>query len=177
MLFDVSSHVQHCSPSHYADLMSRIIRVESAGNPFAIGVVRARLARQPVNLSEAIATAKALIDSNYNFSIGLAQINRIHFSGLGWSNQLAEGFSACNNISAGAVILDRCFTKAHQYDSQRRQNFDPSSVRRMAISCYYSGDLFLGEKLGYVDKVTGHSSKSNIFNSLKFSTMDYSHEY
>ena len=176
MLFDISTQVHNCSPSHYANLMTRIVRVESDGNPFAIGVVKARLARQPVNLSEATATAKALIDSKYNFSIGLAQINQIHFSGLGWSNQLAEGFNACNNIAAGALILDKCFTKARQYHSQRGVDFDPSTISKMAVSCYYSGDLFLGGKLGYVNKVMGFSSKSKISNSFNSTTMDYINE-
>lgn len=176
MVFDVSSYVQNCSPPHYADLMRRIVRVESSGNPFAIGVVRARLARQPVNLPQAVATAKSLNAANYNFSIGLAQVNQIHFSRLGWTNQLADGFNACKNISAGAEVLDSCFTKAYQYESQREKKVRLSSVQRMALSCYYSGDLFLGERLGYVTKVIGYPSANNISYSPKPTTMDYSYE-
>ena len=177
MDFDISDYVKKCSPPHYADLMGKIIRVESAGNPFSIGVVRARLARQPANLSEAVATAKSLNASKYNFSIGLAQVNQIHFPRLGWTKKLVEGFDACKNISAGAEILDNCFTKANQYDSQRDKKAGPLSVRNMALSCYYSGDLFLGERLGYVTKVIGHSSIKNISHSPKPTTMDYSYEY
>jgi type IV secretion system protein VirB1 len=176
MVFDISAYVQDCSPPQYADLMRRIVGVESAGNPFSIGVVRARLARQPVNLSEAVATAKSLKALKYDFSIGLAQVNQIHFPRLGWSHQLAEGFNACKNISAGAEILDICFAKASQYESQSGKNVGSLSVRKMALSCYYSGDLFLGERLGYVTKVIGHSPTDNIHQSPKLTTMDYSYE-
>ncbi len=176
VLIDISAFVQDCAPPQYAALMRRIVGVESSGNPYSIGVVRARLARQPVNLSEAVATAKSLRASKYNFSIGLAQVNQVHFSRLGWTNQLAEGFDACKNISAGAEILDNCFAKATQFESQSDNNEHRPSVSRMALSCYYSGDLFLGERLGYVTKVIGHSPTANIHQSPKPTTMDYSYE-
>ena len=85
MVLDISGYVKNCSPPQYADLMGKIVTVESAGNPFSIGVVKARLARQPANLSEAVATVTSLNTSKYNFSIGLAQVNQIHFPRLGWS--------------------------------------------------------------------------------------------
>ena len=40
------------------DIMHHVVRVESSGNPYAIGVVGGRLQRQPKNLAEAVATAK-----------------------------------------------------------------------------------------------------------------------
>lgn len=42
------------------DIMQHVVRVESSGNPYAIGIVGARLQRQPKNLTEAVATAKML---------------------------------------------------------------------------------------------------------------------
>jgi type IV secretion system protein VirB1 len=154
VVFDISGYLQNCSPPQYADLMRKIVRVESAGNPFSIGVVRARLERQPVNLSEAVATAKALNESKYNFSIGLAQVNQIHFPRLGWTKKLVDGFDACKNIAAGAEILNNCFIKANQYDFQRNRKESNLSIQKMALSCYYSGDLFLG-KDGLCNKSTG----------------------
>lgn len=176
VVFDISGYVNNCSPPQYADLMGKIVTVESAGNPFSIGVVNARLARQPVNLSEAIATITSLNTSKYNYSIGLAQVNQIHFPRLGWKNNPTEGFNACKNISAGAEILDSCFIKANQYDSQKYKRAGNLSVQEMALSCYYSGDLFLGERLGYVTKVLGHTPINKISPSPKTNTMDYSYE-
>ena len=177
MMLDLASYVQNCAPPQYADLMGKIIKVESAGNPFSIGVVRARLARQPVNLTEAVATVTALKAGKYNFSIGLTQVNQVHFHRLGWVKKPAEGFDTCKNISAGAEILNKCFMKANQYNLQRSKREGHFSVRKMALSCYYSGDLFLGERLGYVKKVLGHSSVDSISYFPKPTTMDYSYEH
>ena len=176
MVLDISGYVKNCSPPQYADLMGKIVTVESAGNPFSIGVVNARLARQPANLSEAVATVTSLNTSKYNFSIGLAQVNQIYFPRLGWSNQPSEGFNACKNISAGAEILNSCFIKANQYDLQKEKRAGYLAVQKMALSCYYSGDLFLGERLGYVTKVLGYSPINSISRSSKSNTMDYSYE-
>jgi type IV secretion system protein VirB1 len=175
-MLDLANYVQNCAPPQYADLMEKIIKVESAGNPFSIGVVRARLARQPVNLTEAVATVRALNAGKYNFSIGLTQVNQVHFHRLGWVKKPAEGFDTCKNISAGAEILNSCFIKANRYDLQRDKREGYFSVRKMALSCYYSGDLFLGERLGYVKKVLDQSSINSIIYLLKPTTMDYSHE-
>jgi len=58
------------------EVMQHVVRVESSGNPYAIGVVGGRLARQPRNLSEAVVTAQMLEQQGYNFSLGIAQVNR-----------------------------------------------------------------------------------------------------
>src|SRR3989339_1535530 len=57
-------------------VMQRVVAVESSYNPFAIGVVGGRLARQPRSLDEAVATARMLEAKGRNFSVGLAQVNR-----------------------------------------------------------------------------------------------------
>lgn len=176
MDFNTSAYVQVCSPPQYVNLMERIVKIESSGNPFAIGVVGARLARQPRNLSEAVATAKYLSDSNYNFSIGLSQINKLHFQRLEWANNLPVGFDACRNIAAGAEVLNTCFVKANNYFLKNKVTIDNNSATRMALSCYYSGDLFLGERLGYVNKVLNDSSINHIFQPPKRNVMDYSYE-
>ena len=133
--------------------MSRIVQVESSGNPFAIGVVGGRLERQPVNLEEAVQTAAHLEKAGFNYSIGLSQINRIHFKRFGWTNNLKNGFDVCNNLHAGADVYTRCKEGA----ARALATDDPSAVIRAALSCYYSGNYVSGEKLGYVDKVLSGS--------------------
>ena len=53
-----------------AAVMQHVIKVESSFNPYAIGVVRGRLARQPRSLEEAVATAEMLEAKGFNFSLG-----------------------------------------------------------------------------------------------------------
>ena len=57
-----------------ATVLQHVVRVESGFHPYAIGVVGGRLARQPRNLPEAVATARMLEQQGYNFSLGLAQV-------------------------------------------------------------------------------------------------------
>jgi hypothetical protein len=42
------------------DVMQHVVHVESSYNPYAIGVVGGKLARQPRNLAEALATVRML---------------------------------------------------------------------------------------------------------------------
>ncbi|GJH06785.1 hypothetical protein CBA19C8_39530 [Paraburkholderia terrae] len=68
--------VQQCAPQVSPVTMAAIVRTESGFNPHAIGVVHGRLVRQPVNRTEAEATARALAASGWNFSVGLAHVWR-----------------------------------------------------------------------------------------------------
>ena len=65
-----------CAPQVHADTARALVRVESAFNPWAIGVVGGALRRQPRHQAEAIATAQALQAAGWNFSVGLGQINQ-----------------------------------------------------------------------------------------------------
>jgi type IV secretion system protein VirB1 len=136
------------------EIMSRIVRVESSGNPFAIGVVGARLQRQPVNLQEAVQTIEHLEKAGFNYSIGLSQINRVHFKRLGWVGDMKQGFEACRNLQAGADIYLRC----KQGAARSSKAPSPDATLRSALSCYYSGNYVDGERLGYVDKVLAGKS-------------------
>ena len=66
-----------------ASVMKHVVKIESSFNPFAIGVVKGRLARQPRNLKEAVATAEMLEANGFNFSLGLAQVNRYNLKKYG----------------------------------------------------------------------------------------------
>jgi type IV secretion system protein VirB1 len=120
-------------------VMQHVVSVESSFNPFAIGVVGAKLVRQPRNLPEAIATARMLESRGYNFSIGLAQVNRHNLARYGLLTY-AQAFGTCANLQAGARILAGCLGRAGN-DWGR------------AFSCYYSGNFTTGFRTGYVRKV------------------------
>lgn len=121
------------------EVMRHVVSVESGANPFAIGVVGARLVRQPKNLDEAVATANMLEANGYNYSLGLAQVNRVNFDKYGLDTP-AKAFDVCNNLTAGADILANCYR-------------DAKGDWGKAFSCYYSGNFTTGFLQGYVQKI------------------------
>lgn len=120
-------------------IMRHVVQVESAYNPYAIGVVGGALVRQPGNLAEALATAKDLERRGYNFSVGLAQINRYNLTKYGLASY-EQAFSICSNVQVGTRILSECHARA-------------GGDWGKAFSCYYSGNFSTGYQHGYVDKV------------------------
>lgn len=141
-----------CSAAMSNQLFQQIVRVESSGNPYAIGVVANQLVRQPKGLDEAVATVRALTSAGHNFSVGLAQINKTHFARLGWSENPAKAFELCANVQAGVGIYNACYARALREGFAENDDYD---ARSAALSCYYSGDLRAGARLGYVSKVLG----------------------
>ena len=87
----------------------------------------------------------ALERNGYNYSVGLAQVNKTNFARYGLTPQTA--FEACPNLHAGGEILKDCFIRAN------KTRGDEQAALRDAFSCYYSGNFITGYKLGYVLKV------------------------
>jgi len=136
-----------CAPQVHADTVRALVGVESAFNPWAIGVVGGALVRQPRNRAEALATAKALKDGGWNFSVGLGQINVGNFQRLGLTVESA--FEPCANLAAMQTVLGECFDLASGSVSKA---VDQVALRQ-ALSCYYSGNFDTGFRHGYVRKV------------------------
>lgn len=155
MLFVFDFLPVDCPAIAEAETLARIVRVESSGNPFAIGVVAGRLQRQPRSLEEAVLTATFLEKSGYDYSVGLSQVNRVHFKRLGWVGDMAKGFNACQNLHAGAGVYMAC-----KRNAERSFPGDDQRARRAALSCYYSGDFVTGERHGYIDKVLANPAKT-----------------
>lgn len=126
-------------------IMQHIVKVESSGNPYAIGVVGGRLQRQPRNLTEAISTANMLEKKGYNFSLGIAQVNRYNLKKYGL-HSYEQAFQICPNLKAGALILKECYDRAKDWGK--------------SFSCYYSGNFVTGYKHGYVQKVFASMNKN-----------------
>lgn len=120
-------------------ILRHIVKVESSHNPYAIGVVGGQLERQPRNLDEALATVRALEEGGYNYSVGLAQVNRRNFEAQGLDTP-EKAFEPCHNLRAGSRILGKCYRRAHQHWDK-------------AFSCYYSGNFVTGFRDGYVQRV------------------------
>ncbi len=122
-----------------AEVMQHIVQVESSYNPYAIGVVGGHLVRQPESLPEAVATVRMLKSRGYNFSLGLAQVNRYNLAKYGLDTY-EKAFAACPNLTAGSRILADCHSRS-------------GGDWGKAFSCYYSGNFETGFRHGYVQKV------------------------
>ncbi|MFT3960905.1 lytic transglycosylase domain-containing protein [Propionivibrio sp.] len=128
--------IQLCAPMVHPTTMAKVVTVESSGNPYAIGVVGGRLARQPRNLAEALATVEALQAAGWNFSVGHAQINKVNFRKYGLNPETA--FDPCTNLRVGGLILQSCYVSS--LSSAPARNDSQFHLTR-ALSCYYSGRL------------------------------------
>ncbi|KRG72069.1 lytic transglycosylase domain-containing protein [Pseudoxanthomonas dokdonensis] len=127
------------------EVMRHVVQVESSRNPYAIGVVGGHLKRQPKNLQEALATVRMLESKGYNFSVGIAQVNRYNLEKYGLDSY-TKAFQVCPNLQAGARILAECY--------QRHQDWGKS------FSCYYSGNAVTGFRHGYVQKIFASMAKT-----------------
>lgn len=146
-----------CAPDIHPSTLKAVVRTESSGNPYAIGVVGGQLERQPRSLAEAAATARELERQGFNFSMGLGQINRHNLAKHGETYDTV--FEPCRNLKAGGAILKDCFLRA------RRTMSDDQNALRAAFSCYYSGNFTRGfrpDNAGqpsYVQKVAANASE------------------
>ena len=121
------------------DVMQHVVRIESSHNPYAIGVVGGHLVRQPKNLPEALATVRMLESRGFNFSLGLAQVNRYNLGKYGLDSY-EKAFQKCPNLQAGSRILAECYNRL-------------GGDWGKSFSCYYSGNSVTGFRHGYVQKV------------------------
>lgn len=148
---DFISLSNECAPGVAPQTMAAIVRAESAFNPLAIGINGGyRLTRQPVDQAEAINVASQLISSGYNIDLGLGQINYRNLLRIGLT--LHDAFDACKNLRAAAGML-----RGH-YQRARKQNFDPQSSLRLALSAYNTGTFNRGFSNGYVQRVVKNAS-------------------
>jgi type IV secretion system protein VirB1 len=160
--------IQACAPLVAPDTAMALVHTESAGNPYAIGVVGNALTRQPRNAPEALATAAELERQGWDYSVGLAQINRRNFARLRLT--LASAMEPCTNLRAMQTLLVDCFGRAdltasaterggpdHRHSAETAHR-EQHRLRR-ALSCYYSGNFKTGftrdlpGQPAYVDRV------------------------
>lgn len=135
-MIDFVDLATQCAPTVAHQTMAAVVSVESSYNPYAIGVVGGRLVRQPKTLDEAVATAEALDKAGYNFSMGIAQVNRYNLPK--YKLTYRQAFDPCANLRAGSKILEDCYVRA----LPRRP--EPQYALQAAFSCYYSGNFNRG---------------------------------
>jgi type IV secretion system protein VirB1 len=123
--------------------IANIVRHESKFATYAININGDKqLQRQPKNRAEAIATAQWLLENNYNFDVGLAQINSRNL--VKFNVLVSDAFEPCTNIELAGKILHSSYVAAlKQSDSEQE-------ALRKALSAYNTGNFSLGFKNGYV---------------------------
>lgn len=157
-LLDFNALAQQCAPQVDPITLAAIVRTESGFNPYAIGVVNGQLARQPHSEAEAVATVRALETAGWNFSVGLAQVNRANWTRYGLGEKTA--FDPCRNLAAGAAILQRCFDTARSMTrvAASTTGRPTQQALRASLSCYASGDFVTGYRTGYVQRVVANAT-------------------
>ncbi|KAB1469241.1 lytic transglycosylase domain-containing protein [Cronobacter sakazakii] len=143
---DIHQLVAKCAPGINADskVAVGIVKTESAGNPFSIGINTKgiRLKRQPETLLEAIEVATWLAKNRYNFDAGLAQINSVNINKLldgDLDFRMRKVFDPCSNLQLAQTIFNSCY--------------DMTGSTAGALSCYNTGDGKKGIRNGYVARV------------------------
>jgi len=99
-----------CAPMVTPQTTSKIIQVESGGNPLAININGAPLPRVPRDAIDAAALAREYINHGYTVDLGLMQVNSRNLKQLGYS--VEDMFSPCKNIDAGGRILAAFYAAA-----------------------------------------------------------------
>ena len=141
-----------CAPNIHPDTLSALIRHESRGSPYAIGVSEKRqhLPKQPQTLASATAAADRLIKQGIDFDAGLGQINVRNWAALNLDSKTV--FDPCRNLTAAQTVLADCYARALP------QHQDPQQALRAALSCYNTGNFTKGFRNGYVGKVLAQAN-------------------
>ena len=126
--------------------MTALVRRESNGNPFAIGMDgTAPYVTQPKSMAEAVATAEGLIRKGKTFSVGLAQIHvsNIRLLGLPWT----QAFDGCTSLRNGQKIFDGFYKKAIE------AGFKGGDAVFAALRGYNSGSVFAAISNNYASAI------------------------
>lgn len=141
----IDNLIQQCSTGVAPSTMAAIIKVESAGNPWAIGdnTTKTRVTPTPKNAEQAIAIATALISRGHNLDLGLSQINSANLKA--YKVSVRNIFDPCTNIKVGSSILSNFYIKSvAKYGPGEKSLFH-------ALSAYNTGSFFKGPN--YVAKI------------------------
>ena len=141
-LLTLSALCAQCGPAVHPITTKAIIRVESGGNPYAIGDNTTRHSYSPKSKQEAIEIAQGLLSQGHSLDLGIMQINSCHIKTMGLS--LDDLFDPCRNINTGTKILSEAY-----------RNNDRGEARNVvlfkALSAYNTGSAWRGP--AYINKI------------------------
>ena len=135
-----------CAPLVHPHTTLKLVKHESAGNPYAIGINGPyRLSSQPTSKAQAIATAKMLLNQGMSIDMGLAMINSKNLRYLGLT--VESVFDPCTNLNAMQTVLTTAYNKA-----VKRHGHGQAALAS-ALSEYNTGNTSSGIRNGYVASV------------------------
>ena len=158
---DIPAYVRSCSPNVAPSTMIAIIKTESNFNPLAININNKgqRLSYQAKNLNQATQWVNYLENHNYNFDVGLGQINIKNIKKYGLKAR--DLLDPCANLKMAAHIL------ALNYNGAKQRSSTTSEALYKAISAYNTGNYRAGFSNGYVKKVIYNAKYSEILEAQR----------
>lgn len=148
----LQSRIEQCAPAMNTALMAALVRRESDGNPFAIGMDgKDRFLPQPRSLKEAIAAAETLARTGKKFSVGLAQIHisNLKSFGMTWT----QAFDACASLRRGQQVFESFQAQAI------RAGFRSTNAVFAALRGYNSGSVFAPGSNAYASAIIADATK------------------
>ena len=147
---DLIAYIQQCAPRVTPSTMLAIIKTESGGNMLAINVNgKARLLSQPKNIKQALAWVEYLDKYEYNFDIGLCQVNIRNVRKYGYKP--SDMLDPCKNLIVASDILYKNYHKV--LNNSNSKNY----ALQKALSAYNTGNYHRGFVNGYVQRVLANS--------------------
>jgi type IV secretion system protein VirB1 len=147
--------IAQCAPGVAPETIQAIVRVESRGDPLALGINGPAGRVLPDDPQQAVSLARRYIDAGYSVDLGLMQINSNHLEGLGLS--VEQIFEPCTNLRAGALIVSRSYTAASAVYGEGQR------ALRAALSAYNTGHFEAGFRNGYVARyLTGPAAGASL---------------
>lgn len=157
-MLDIPMYVNQCATGVAPVTMQAIIKTESMGNPLALGLNKGfKLQYQPKSDSQAKEWVDYLEKNNYNFDVGLAQINIKNIHKYGY--KAVDALDPCINLKMASDILVKNYA-----DARNKSKSDDEALKK-AISAYNTGNYKDGFSNGYVQKVINNSDKPLILAS------------
>ena len=136
-----------CAPDVAPQTVQEVIRVESRGNPLAININGATLARPAIDIADAVKLATSAMAAGYTVDLGLMQVNSANLPTLGYT--VEQMFDPCTNLKAGAAILTANYGRAVERHGPGQE------ALKAALSAYNTGSFERGFHNGYVARYYG----------------------
>lgn len=143
---EVVALVSRCAPQVHPTTMLSLVKVESAFQPFLIGVnTSPRRSISAASAAAAAFTARELIAKGSNIDMGYAQVNSANLARLKLT--VEQVFDPCTNIRTGARILTENYVRLRPTVDTDQAALDA------ALSAYNTGKPVDGLANGYVSAV------------------------
>jgi type IV secretion system protein VirB1 len=125
--------------------MLTLIKTESNGNPWALGINGAHLKFQPNSESQARLWVRYLDAHQYNFDVGLGQINIRQIKQRGYTPE--QLLDPCLNLRLASQILTENYQQALKHTS------NPQLTLQQALSRYNNGNNHAVYSNGYLARI------------------------